>query len=70
MAFLRLEIRLEPSKSLDYLIPIGSILLALIIGGLILLGTGTNPLAAYREMFGEALGTGYGISETWSRPRP
>ena len=70
MAFLRLEMRLERSKSLDYLIPIGSILLALIIGGLILLGTGANPLAAYREMFGESLGTGYGISETLVKATP
>ncbi|MDP6483508.1 MAG: ABC transporter permease [Nitrospinota bacterium] len=70
MASLRLELRLERPKSLDYLIPVGSILLALFVGGLILVGTGTNPLAAYWEMFSEALGTGYGISETLVKATP
>ena len=70
MASLRLEMRLERPKSLDYLIPVGSILLALTVGGLILLGAGANPLAAYWEMFSEALGTGYGISETLVKATP
>ena len=40
------------------MIPVGSVLLALLVGGFILLGTGTNPIAAYSEMFREAFGTG------------
>lgn len=70
MAAIRLEMRLERSKGLEYMIPVGSVLLALLVGGFILLGTGTNPIAAYSEMFREAFGTGYGLSETLVKATP
>ena len=70
MAAIRLEMRLERSKGLEYMIPVGSVLLALLVGGFILLGTGTNPIAAYSEMFREAFGTDYGLSETLVKATP
>ncbi|MBI2882145.1 MAG: ABC transporter permease [Candidatus Tectomicrobia bacterium] len=70
MASLRLEMRLERSRLLEYTVPPASVALALIVSGFILLGTGTNPLAAYREMFTEAFGTRYGLSETLVKATP
>ena len=66
----RLEMRLDQPKSLVYLIPIASILLALIVSGFILLGSGANPLTTYWEMFSEAFGTSYGFSEVLVKATP
>ncbi len=70
MANIRLEMRLERSKALEFFNPILSVLLALIIGGIILTGTGVNPFSAFTEMFVEAFGTSYGIQETLVKATP
>ncbi len=70
MASIRLEMRLERSKALEYAIPFASVAMALIVSGFILLGAGSNPLAAYWEMFSEAFGNWYGISETLVKATP
>ncbi len=67
---LRLEMRLERSRRLEYLVPVLSVLLALAVSGLLLLMTGTNPLTAYGEMFSEAFGTSYGFAEVLVKATP
>jgi simple sugar transport system permease protein len=66
----RLEVRLERSRKLEYLVPVVSILLALIVAGFLLLTTGRNPLQAYWQMFSEAFGTSYGITEVLVKATP
>ncbi|MFQ5913820.1 MAG: ABC transporter permease [Nitrospinota bacterium] len=70
MAAVRLEMRLERSKALEYVVPVASVALALIVSALILLAAGKNPLVAYWEMFSEAFGTSYGFSETLVKATP
>lgn len=59
-----LEKRLNPSPVMVITVPFISVLLALMLGAVFLSLTGENPLAVYATMFGEALGSKYGISET------
>ncbi len=67
---LHLELRLERSRKLEYLVPVVSVVLALIVCGFLLLATGTNPLSAYGEMFSEAFGTSYGFAEVLVKATP
>lgn len=66
----RLELRLERSRKLEYLVPVVSILMALIVAGILLLSTGRNPLEAYWKMFSEAFGTSYGFAEVLVKATP
>lgn len=61
---LRLEKRLETSKSASFLIPVVSVVLALLIGGMFFWISGKNPAAVYSSMFRGAFGSAYGLSET------
>lgn len=61
---LRLEKRLETSKSASFLVPVVSVVLALLIGGLFFWISGKNPAAVYSSMFRGAFGSAYGLSET------
>ncbi|GAC1329330.1 MAG: ABC transporter permease [Chloroflexota bacterium] len=45
-------------------VPILSVVLALVAGGLVVLSAGSNPLTAYTQLFQGALGSRYAISET------
>ncbi len=67
---LRLEMRLERKRGLEYFVPVGSVLLALVVCGILLLLTGSNPFAAYKEMFTEALDPSYGIPEVLVKATP
>jgi simple sugar transport system permease protein len=51
---LRLERRLSQPRWLTVAVPIGSLLAAFVIAGLVLLFTGHNPLATYRKLFNAA----------------
>ncbi|TLN03653.1 ABC transporter permease, partial [bacterium] len=62
--YLRLEKKLQPSPLAPVLIPVISVLLALVLGGAFLTFTGHSPMAVYQEMFTGAFGTVYGLSET------
>ncbi len=64
------ERRLEPSRSIAILVPIVSFILALVVGGILLLAAGANPFETYRAMFEGAFGTDYGRSETVVRAIP
>jgi len=61
---LRLEKKLQPSPLASILIPVVSVLLALVLGGIFLLLTGYSPLEVYQGMLYGAFGSAYGLSET------
>ncbi len=67
---LRLELRLDRSRRLEYAVPLLSVLLALLVSGLLLLITGVNPIVAYAEMFTEAFATSYGFAEVLVKATP
>jgi ABC-type uncharacterized transport system permease subunit len=64
------ERRLEPSRTVAYLVPIASFILALVVGGILLLAAGADPIKTYRAMFDGAFGTGYARSETLVKAIP
>lgn len=64
------EKRLARSRKAAILVPILSFVLALVVGGLILLVFGINPLEAYQVMIKGSLGSGYAISETLVKAIP
>jgi ABC-type uncharacterized transport system permease subunit len=64
------ERRLHPSRTIAFLVPIISFILALAVGGILLLAAGANPIETYRAMFDGAFGTGYARSETLVKAIP
>ena len=67
---LKIERRMEPSRRANILVPILSIVLALVAGAMLLLLAGVNPLETYRAMVEGAFGSAYAISETLVRATP
>ena len=67
---LKIEKRMEPSRTANILVPIISILLALVAGAVLLFLAGVDPLATYAAMLDGALGSSYAISETLVRATP
>ena len=61
---MKIERRLTESRQTRVLVPILSLLLALALGGVLLLLVGANPWATYIAMFSGALGGRYALSET------
>jgi general nucleoside transport system permease protein len=57
------ERRLKPSRTVAFLVPIVSFILALVVGGILLLAAGADPVATYKAMFEGAFGTSYARSE-------
>jgi len=60
----KLERVSAPGILAQVLVPIGSIIAALIVSGLIILFAGESPYVVYREMASGAFGSGYQRSET------
>jgi simple sugar transport system permease protein len=60
----KLERVSQPSTLAQVLVPVLSIVAALIVGSVIMLFAGENPLTVYREMADGAFGSGYRRSET------
>jgi simple sugar transport system permease protein len=67
---LKIERRMEPSRAANILVPIFSIVAALIAGAVLLFLAGVNPLETYRAMVEGAFGSAYAISETLVRATP
>jgi simple sugar transport system permease protein len=63
-AKVRLEKRLNPSRTMNVLVPAGSILAALLVCAVFLSVTGRNALEVYASMLSGALGSKYGLTET------
>ncbi|RJX21419.1 MAG: ABC transporter permease [Desulforudis sp.] len=59
-----LEKRAAPSPVMAVLVPVISVVLALLVGAVFLKLTGQGPFPIYMEMFSRAFGTRYGLSET------
>ncbi len=57
------ERRLEPSRLIAFLVPVASFILALIMGSILLLAAGVDPIETYKAMFDGAFGSGYARSE-------
>jgi simple sugar transport system permease protein len=67
---IRIEKRLERSRTAAILVPILSLLLALILGGILLAAAGANPLVTYKAMLLGAFGSYYAVSETFVKAIP
>lgn len=59
----KLERVSKPSMAAQVLVPVASIIAALLVGSLIMLIAGEHPVTVYREMLDGALGSGYQRSE-------
>jgi general nucleoside transport system permease protein len=66
----KIEKRLSYNKWLDYIVPLASMILALIAGSFVFWLNGAHPLEAYKEMFIGAFGDGYSFSETLVQATP
>jgi len=53
----------EPTRVMQVAVPLASLLLALVAGGLIMLAAGENPFTVYEAMFRGAFGSSYNRSE-------
>lgn len=61
---LRFEKRLAVPRWLEFLTPVFSLLLALVVIALLFRALGVNPIVAYQRIFRGAFGSLYGLSET------
>ena len=66
----RVERVLTPSRAVTILVPIASILVALILGGVLILANGENPVAVYGAMLKGAFGSPNAIAETLVKTTP
>ncbi len=66
----KLERLPAPSARASVLVPLVSILLALVVGGIIILFAGQNPLAVYAAMVQGSVGSMNGFSETLVKMTP
>ena len=67
---IKIEKRLTPSRTAGYVVPVVSIIMALVFAGLILLAVGANPIATYKAMAVGAFGGRYNLSETMVKAIP
>ena len=67
---MRFERRDHPSRLLTVLAPIGAILAALVVAGLLIAIAGANPIRAYGLILKGAFGSRLGLSETLTRATP
>ncbi len=67
---LRLERRATPSRGTTLVVPVVSVALALLVGGLVLLASGEDPVAVYRAMFNGAFGSRNSLAETLVKTIP
>ncbi len=65
-----LEKREKPSSLVNFLVPVLSVLLALLLVALIIYLSGFDPGVAYLEMLSGSFGSGYAISETLVKAIP
>ncbi len=66
----RVERVAAPSRFAVILVPVLSILFALLVGGVVLLAAGEEPVAVYRAMLTGALGDRNGVAETLVKTIP
>ena len=66
----RLERRTTPSRAAVLVVPVLSVALALVVGALVLLASGEDPIAVYRAMFSGAFGSRNSLAETLVKTIP
>ncbi|MCX7707392.1 MAG: ABC transporter permease, partial [Anaerolineae bacterium] len=67
---IRFEKRLERSRTVALLVPIVSLVLAFVLGGILLALAGANPITTYKAMLLGAFGSRYAVSETLVKAIP
>jgi general nucleoside transport system permease protein len=67
---MRIERRAESPRWLQAAVPIGSVAVALVLSGIVLLATGHNPLHAYRRLFEAAFTDPGALSATLTAATP
>ena len=67
---MRFERRERPSRALSVLAPLGAIMAALLVAGVLIAIAGANPLTAYGLILDGAFGSRLGFSETLTRTTP
>lgn len=67
---IKLEPRLETPRWLPWVTTIGSVVIALVLGGMILAYVGGNPIEAYRHIYDAAFGDVYVFSDTLIKATP
>lgn len=67
---IRFEKRLQRSRTVAFLVPVISLVLALVLGGILLALAGANPFTTYKAMLLGAFGTRYAVSETLVKSIP
>ncbi len=67
---LRTEKRLTPSRTAAYVVPVASLVLALLFGAVLLLAAGANPITTYKAMAIGAFGSRYALAETMVKAIP
>jgi general nucleoside transport system permease protein len=70
MPKIRFEKRLERSRAAAFAVPILSLFLAFVLGGVLLALAGANPFETYGAMLVGAFGTRYAVSETLVKAIP
>ena len=66
----RIERVPAPSRAASILVPIVSVLLALVAGAILIRVAGRNPLEVYRAMLAGSLGDRNGLAETLVKTTP
>jgi simple sugar transport system permease protein len=67
---LKLEKRLHESRTAAFLVPLFSLVLALLFGAILLAVAGANPWETYRAMISGAFGSTYNLTETLVKAIP
>ena len=67
---IRLERRLEVKRRTAFLVPVLSILVALVLAGIFLAIEGHPPIEVYRELFESGFATWYGFTDTLAAATP
>jgi general nucleoside transport system permease protein len=67
---IRFEKRLDRSRTIAILVPILSLVVAFILGGILLAIAGANPFETYKAMAVGAFGSRYSVSETFVKAIP
>ena len=67
---IRMEQRLSTPRSLLFLVPVFSVVFALVVGGVFLAATGHSPIGTYLDLIDNAYTSFYGITDTLGLATP
>src|ERR1700681_4199561 len=67
---MRIERRLRQPRWLGVAVPAGSLVFAFVLAGIVLLGTGHDPLSTYRQLFDAAFLQAGALGQTLTQATP